>query len=645
METEGKAEEEKAVLDNAKFPGGEISVYYGTQTGTAESFARQLEQEGSDNGFLVHVIDLEDVQVEDILEASKRDANTGVARAVFLTSTYGEGEPTDNTVDLVEKLKEMSKLEVVFGKEDGKSKSNEEDLAEKGLLGLEYGVFGLGNREYEHYNAIGKFFDSALERTGGKRVVELGLGDDCQDLEGDFETWKDTKLWPILKQLYIKDTAALSRLERTPHDMKLPTCTYDIEYYTNPQEPMDTPINKVRGSSRHYFSAVDCPITLIRELRSKEDAGSTVHIEIDISEASDFQYETADNLGVLPVNQPAVVEAVAKSLKLDLDTVFSLKNAVGQEWHGAPFPMPISVRECLSRYCDLTQAPRRSDLKLLAAYAEEPTDQKALLHMASKEGKAEYREKIMDAHLGLVDILQMCPSIKPTLEHFLSFCPLLQTRFYTISSSSSVHPDSIHVTVAVTEAMRKDRSVFKGVCSNHLSRLEVGDTVRVFNRSSTFRLPKESSKPILMVGPGTGVAPFRALLQERSYQKVTMKQNVGDSVLYFGCKKRALDYLYEDELAAFQASGILTQLHLAFSREQDEKLYVQNLLAKNAQDTWKLINEGGHIYVCGGVLMGTDVMETMKSIVSDEGKMSADDAKDFLKKLSSEGRYVQELWA
>merc|ERR1712238_531222 len=135
-------------------------------------------------------------------------------------------------------------------------------------------------------------------------------------------------------------------------------------------------------------------------------------------------------------------------------------------------------------------------------------------------------------------------------------------------------------------------------------------------------------------------------LQERSYRKTTKNQNVGASVLYFGCKKRTLDYLYEEELAGFQKSGILTHLHLAFSREQNEKVYVQNLLAKNAKDTWDLINkEGGHIYVCGGVKMGNDVMETLKKIVSDEGKMSVDDAKDFLKKLSSEGRYVQELWA
>jgi NADPH-ferrihemoprotein reductase len=634
-------EDQKPMVDKEKYPGGEISVYYGTQTGTAESFARQLEREGPEHGFLVHAVDLEDVQVEQLVDESKQDPDSKTARALFITATYGEGEPTDNTVDFVARLKEMANIEVI-GLEEGKS----EEPIEMAMVGLDYGVFGLGNREYEHFNAIGNFFDHALGRTGGKRVVELGLGDDCQDLEGDFETWKDTKLWPTLKKLYIHDTATLNRLENVHHEEELPTCAYSIEYYTNPQEAADIPLDKVHGSSRHYFSAEDCPIKLIRELRSKEDPGSTVHIEIDISNAKNLTYMTADNLGVLPINQTEVVEAVAKALKFDLDKIFSLKSAEGQEWHGAPFPMPISVRECLTRYCDLTQAPRRSDLKLLGAYAKDPMDKKALLRMASKEGKAEYREKILDAHYGLVNVLRLCPSIEASLEQFLSFCPLLQTRFYTISSSSSVHPDSIHITVAVTEAARKDGTVFKGVCSNHLASLKVGDKVRVFNRSSTFRLPKDPAKPILMVGPGTGIAPFRALLQERSYQKTKNNLPVGKNVLYFGCKKRGLDFLYEDELTAFQKSGILSNLHTAFSREQTEKVYVQNLLKQNAKETWKLINDdGGHIYVCGGVKMGNDVMETLKWIISEEGKMTPESAKEFLNKLSTEGRYVQELWA
>jgi NADPH-ferrihemoprotein reductase len=370
-------------------------------------------------------------------------------------------------------------------------------------------------------------------------------------------------------------------------------------------------------------------------------------VEIDVSNAKGLSYHTADNLGVLPLNNTAVVEAVAKCLNYDLNAGFIVKCAPNQEWHGAPFPMPISIRECLSRYCDLTSAPRRSDLKLLALYAKDPTDKKALMRMSSKEGKAEYREKILDAHVGLVDLLHLCPSIEAPLEHFLAFCPRMLPRYYTISSSSSVHPKEVHLTVAVTETLKKDGTIFKGVCSSFLAGVVAGkSTVRVFNRESTFRLPKDASKPILMIGPGTGVAPMRALLQERAYLRDVKMEELGENVLYFGCKKASLDYLYEDEMAKLQSDGVLNKLYVAYSREQSEKVYVQHLLAKNASETWNLVDsQGAFIYVCGGVKMGNDVAEALRNICVSQGKQTAESAKRYMDKLASEGRFVQELWA
>ena len=150
-----------------------------------------------------------------------------------------------------------------------------------------------------------------------------------------------------------------------------------------------------------------------------------------------------------------------------------------------------------------------------------------------------------------------------------------------------------------------------------------------------------------MIGPGTGIAPMRALLQERSYiMKKQKNVDVGSNVLYFGCKKRNLDYLYEDELKQFQKDGVLNKLYVAFSREQEKKVYVQNLLAQNAKETWSLINDqGAYIYVCGGVKMGSDVGTTLRAIISDMGKMNSEESKQYLDKMASKGRYVQELWA
>ena len=275
--------------------------------------------------------------------------------------------------------------------------------------------------------------------------------------------------------------------------------------------------------------------------------------------------------------------------------------------------------------------------------------------MSSKEGKAEYREKIVDAHVGIADIVAtLCKSVQCPLEHFFMVCPRLQPRYYTISSSSTVHPTTIHITLAVLEApKRKDGSgggVFTGVCSGHLSRLKLGETVRGFVRESAFRLPEQIERPVIMFGPGTGIAPMRALLQDMSSRRKrhngTSAKKHGAGILYFGCKSRSMDYIYRDELEAFEEEGTLSQLHLAFSREQKEKVYVQHLLAKRGEETWRLIHdEKASIFVCGAVKMGADVDHALRDIISREGGMSEENAKAYLDKMAAAGRFVQELWS
>lgn len=630
-----------SLSSSQKYPGGHLSIYFASQTGTAESLGKVLQREGAENGFFVHVIDLEDIEVDDLLDAARQHEETGTSRAVFCIATYGEGEPTDNSASFVMDLKTRACTEIL--KEEEK-KESENEFVEQCLEGLEYSVFGLGNRQYEHFNAMSKFFDSTLEKVGGKRVLPTGYGDDDNDLEGDFENWKDNVFWPNMKKLYLSD-ADLPALKGDQDE--LPETPYQVEYLDTSDVKPDMEPASINNASRPYFTSYDCPVSVVRELRTKQDPGSTVHMEIDISKADGLEYVTADNLGVLPLNASGIVESVAESLGYDLDATFSVKAARNKDWKGAPFPSPVSVRECLTRYCDLSGALRRSDLKQLAPYAQDPTDKKALLRLSSKEGKAEYKEKVLDAQKGLADILKLCPSIEAPLEHFLMFCPRLIPRFYTISSSSSEHPKSVHITVSVSENTRKDGSVFKGVCSSYLAGLKPGkETVRVFNRDSTFRLPKDTSRPIVMIGPGTGVAPMRALLQERAFQRKTEKKTVGKSILYFGCKKRSMDFIYEKEMKAFQKDGTLNDLHLAFSRENKEKVYVQHLLAKNAKSTWQLLEkDGAYVYVCGGVKMGNDVSEALQTICEQEGSMSKDDAKSYMKNLAANGRYVQELWA
>lgn len=692
-----------------------MTIYYGSQTGTAQMFAKQIASEAESHGFCSRVVDLQDVvENEDdaAVEAARQDyvntaqkeldeegaliratlshpryrdnENGGTtsstkSKAIFFVATYGEGEPTDNAQQFVEIMKGKSgianiyKLDHFNKRDSGLSDAGNSSISldESATLDatlrdmyflndLDYCVFGLGNKQYEHYNNMGRFMDAALQKCGGSRIAPIGLGDDDDDLEGDFETWKDSVLWPALKKRYVKEEDALAAAAVSASTKEggsvatLPSCPYRVEYLTNGSAGQVASQDTIQTSSKHYSLSVDCPVVTRRELRDPSDPGSTVHMEIDISKHMDvMKYQTADNLGVLPKNDSSIVEAVASALKYDLDQRFTLQpntqsDEAASTKHTLPFPTPCTVRECLTRYCDLSGPPRRSDLKQFAPYARDEIDRKALLRMSSKEGKAEYKEKIVEAHVGIADIVtKLCPSIVCPLEHFIMVCPRLQPRYYTISSSSTVHPKTIHITFAVLETAKKDGGKFKGLCSGHLEGVPKGDVVRVFVRDSTFRLPKQVERPVILIGPGTGIAPMRAILQERSHiRKTGGKEKHGANILYFGCKQRNLDYIYSDELESFQEEGTLSELHLAFSREQDHKVYVQHLLAKQSAETWRLIHdEKASIFVCGAVQMGADVDHTLQAIISEHGEMSREKAKAYLNKLALAGRFVNELWS
>ncbi|KAL9189410.1 hypothetical protein ACHAXT_009085 [Thalassiosira profunda] len=682
---------ERPELDLAKYPGGHLTIYYGSQTGTAEMFAKQLASESENRGFHPRIVDLQDVvdnDDESALDAAQAEHDgldgegatiraslahphyrdgEGRSKALFLMATYDEGEPTDNAQQFVEMMKAKSGISNIYkvgtaedgrrvGSVDSGMSSMGDDDAEPHMSGMrdaaflkdvDYAVFGLGNKQYEHYNNMSRFMDAALERCGAQRAAAIGLGDDDDDLEGDFETWKDSVLWPALTEKYVKGKLQMASKEKED-GTALPPCPYVVEYLKTTDKVESTSV--VQTSSKHYVQAVDCPISARRELRDPSDPGSTVHMEIDISGQMDaMEYVTADNLGILPRNDPSVVEAVATALHYDLDQRFHLRiDEAGESSskHALPFPSPCTVRDFLERYCDLTGPPRRSDLKQIAPFATNDMERKALLRMASKEGKAEYKEKIVEAHVGLaVLITEMCTSIECPLGHFAMVCPRLHPRYYTISSSSTVHPTTIHITFVLLEEETASGRVFKGVCSNYLSGLKKGDRVSAFVKSSTFRLPKHVERPVIMFGPGTGIAPMRAVLQERSHgQKAGVAH--GDNVLYFGCKKRDMDYIYRDELEAFAEEGTLTELHLAFSREQREKVYVQHLLKKRSRETWELIHDRkASIFVCGAVKMGADVDHTLQDIISEHGGMSREKAKAYLDKMAVGGRFVQELWS
>lgn len=328
-------------------------------------------------------------------------------------------------------------------------------------------------------------------------------------------------------------------------------------------------------------------------------------MELDLS-GSKLRYEAGDHVAVYPMNESSLVEKIGQLLETDLNTVISLKNLDDDSTKRNPFPCPTTYRTALQFYTDITSPPRTHILRELSEYTANE-EHKAFLKTISsstEEGKHLYSDWVLKSCRSIVHVLEDLPSVKPKLDHLLELLPRLQPRYYSISSSPKLFQDSVHITAVVVEYDTPTGRVNKGVATNWLKEKLPSDNghkvlVPIFIRRSQFRLPAKSQTPVIMIGPGTGLAPFRGFIQERWHMKQNNKP-VGDTILYFGCRKKSEDFLYEEELNEYVANKTLTKLYTAFSRDQPHKIYVTHLLKENMKEIWDIIgNNNGHIYVCG----------------------------------------------
>ena len=391
------------------------------------------------------------------------------------------------------------------------------------------------------------------------------------------------------------------------------------------------------------------PVLVNREL-SKGGDRSFIHIELDIS-GSGIRYEAGDHVAVYPTNDIDLVSSIGKVLNVDLDIVITLENVDPSASKKNPFPCPCSYRTALMHYVDISNTVKSHVLAELIKYTTDEKDLQMLnnLTSSSERGKILYNEWIVKDHRHILSILEDLPSCRPPLDLLLELLPHLQIRYYSISSSPKMYRNSIHITAVVVDWQTRTGRRQKGVATcwlkDKIPNQDIPVRVPMFVRHTTFRLPEKSSLPILMVGPGTGLAPFRGFIQDRHIQKEEGNQ-MGDTILYYGCRKEKEDFLYEDELKDFVNHGTVSDLQLAFSRDQPEKNYVTHKLKENLEQIWHVIKAGGHLYICGDAkYMAKDVHQLFIDAMKVHGSKTNEQAINFLKSLGNKGKYSVDVWS
>lgn len=360
-----------------------------------------------------------------------------------------------------------------------------------------------------------------------------------------------------------------------------------------------------------------------QKLTHPASAKDTRHYEVSLT-GSGLVYEVGDSLGVLPVNDPALVEELLALLRFQ-----------GSELVSDPNGEQRSIREALLRHYAITEPSKQ----LLAAIAERDPSAAHLASLPAPESK-EHLEKYLWGR-EVIDPLLEHPEARFTPEEFVKLLRKLQPRLYSIASSPKVHPEEIHLTVATVqyESLGRQR---KGVCSTFLAhRVTEEIPVSVFIHSAKhFRLPEDSSRDLIMVGPGTGIAPFRAFLHDRRASGAT-----GKHWLFFGDQRSETDFLYREELEAFQKEGTLHCLDTAFSRDQAEKIYVQHRMQERAKELYSWLQEGAYFYVCGDASrMAKDVEQTLQEIIATQGGHSPENAAAYVEALKKEKRYRKDVY-
>jgi cytochrome P450 / NADPH-cytochrome P450 reductase len=578
-----------------------LLVLYGSNLGTAEELATRVADLAEVNGFASRLATLDEF-------AGKLPDEGGV---LIFCASYN-GVPPDNATEFVKWLRG--------------------NLPKDAFAKVRYAVFGCGNSDWTAtYQAIPRLIDERLAAHGAQSVYVRGEGDARGDLDSQFEGW-----FAALAPAAVKAFGLDAKFSRSADDEPL--------YRVEPVAPTTVSVISLLGG------ASPMKVLVNNELQNKAGPNasdrSTRHVEVQLPPGT--RYRVGDHLSVVPRNDPALVDSVARRFGFLPADLVRLQVAEGRRAQ-LPAGEAISVGRLLTEFVELQQVATRKHIQIMSEHTRCPVTKPKLLGLVGDDAASaeRYRAEIFDKRKSVFDLLDEHPACELPFHAFLEMLSLLAPRYYSISSSPSGEAERCSITVALVEGRaRSGRGVYKGVCSTYLAGRRTGDTIHATVRETKagFRLPDDAATPIIMIGPGTGLAPFRGFLQERAAWKAGGAQ-LGPAMLFFGCRHPEQDFLYADELKAFAADGIC-ELHTAFSRADDRKVYVQHLIATEKDKVWALIEQRAIIFVCGdGGKMEPDVKAALVAIHRERTGADEKAGARWIEEMGAANRYVLDVWA
>ena len=555
-----------------------LNILWASQTGNAEALAETFAAQLSES-WAINLQAMNDYSVEKLAQ----DKHT-----IFITSTFGDGDAPDSGGDFWSQLTSDSA---------------------PNLTHLDFALLALGDSNYDQFCGHGKKLFARLQALGAKPLTER------VDCDTDFEMPADR--W--FAQLNIKLNESLKA--------HLPTETSSNASSNTASTPVTSSAKKTEGGFSKinpYFSR----LVINKRLNSGSNSKDTRQFGFDLgalgNQAGGIQYDAGDAMGIWPQNCPDLVNELAIALNVNRE---------------APVIVDANekpLREALQHNFELCR-PSNEALQFIA----QRSGNKELTELLHADKKAELQNWLYGRQL--VDVIHEFP-IRCSVEEFMPLLKRIQPRLYSIASSAKEYAQQVHLTVSAVRYERffNGKKIRKGVSSTFIADRADGVDIPIFIQANkNFRVPVDGSLPIMMVGPGTGVAPFRGFLQERR-----ARGDTGKNWLFFGEQHAATDFYYQDELEEFQKQGVLTELSLAFSRDQQQKIYVQDRMRENGEKIWNWIDaEGGYFYVCGDASrMAKDVDNALRDIVQKYGKFDEAETANYMRKLNMDKRYVRDVY-